>query len=168
MDIDTILKDGERVTLECKKAQYSVPNSLWETYSGGESKARNQRIQNMLRMIGYGENLGSGFPLILNAWNERQWSRPELIEQPELLQVKLILHFDNEPINEPINDREISVLRIIKGSPYLKREDLAKKANISLATLKRVLYELRKKGFLTRTGSNKRGQWLILKGPKEL
>ena len=149
---------------------------LKQIYSGGESKARNQRIQNMLRMIGYGENLGSGFPLILNAWNERQWSRPELIEQPELLQVKLILHFDNEPINkpinepinEPINDREISVLRIIKGSPYLKREDLAKKANISLATLKRVLYELRKKGFLTRTGSNKRGQWLILKGPKEL
>ena len=33
MDIHTILKDGERVTLECKKAQYSVPNSLWETYS---------------------------------------------------------------------------------------------------------------------------------------
>lgn len=26
-------KDGERVTLECKKAQNGVPNSLWETYS---------------------------------------------------------------------------------------------------------------------------------------
>lgn len=38
---------------------------------GGESKARNQRMQNMFRMIGYGENLGSGFPLILNAWNEK-------------------------------------------------------------------------------------------------
>lgn len=42
-----------------------------QIYSGGETKARNQRIQNMFRMIGYGENLGSGFPLILNAWNEK-------------------------------------------------------------------------------------------------
>ena len=38
-----------------------------QIYQGGESKARNQRMQNMFRMIGYGENLGSGFPLILNA-----------------------------------------------------------------------------------------------------
>ena len=37
-----------------------------QIYAGGESKARNQRIQNMLRMIGYGENIGSGFPLILS------------------------------------------------------------------------------------------------------
>jgi ATP-dependent DNA helicase RecG len=55
----------------------------------GESKARNQRMQAMLRMIGYGENLGSGFPLILSALNEKHWLKPELIEQPELMQVKL-------------------------------------------------------------------------------
>ena len=56
-----------------------------QIYQGGESKARNQRMQNMFRMIGYGENLGSGFPLILNAWNEKHWMKPELVEQPELI-----------------------------------------------------------------------------------
>ena len=30
-----------------------------EIYKGGVSKARNPKMQNMLRMIGYGENLGS-------------------------------------------------------------------------------------------------------------
>ena len=75
-----------------------------QIYKGGESKARNQRMQNMFRMIGYGENLGSGFPLILNAWNDKHWIKPELLEQPELLQVKLTLHIQNEPINEPINE----------------------------------------------------------------
>ena len=49
---------------------------LEQIYKGGESKARNQRMQNMLRMIGYGENLGSVFPLILNAWNEKHWIKP--------------------------------------------------------------------------------------------
>ena len=29
---DALLK-GERVTLECKKAQSSIPGSVWETYS---------------------------------------------------------------------------------------------------------------------------------------
>lgn len=52
---------------------------LEQICQGGESKARNQRMQNMFRMIGYGENLGSGFPLILNAWNEKHWMKPELI-----------------------------------------------------------------------------------------
>ena len=66
-----------------------------QIYKGGESKARNQRMQNMFRMIGYGENLGSGFPLILNAWNEKHWIKPELLEQPELMQVKLTLHIQN-------------------------------------------------------------------------
>ena len=77
---------------------------LEQIYQGGESKARNQRMQNMFRMIGYGENLGSGFPFILNAWNEMHWKKPELVEQPELMQVKLTLFFENDPINDPINE----------------------------------------------------------------
>ena len=37
----------------------------------------NLRMQNMLHMIGYGENLGSGFPLILTAWKDAGWGEPE-------------------------------------------------------------------------------------------
>ena len=33
MYINAIISKGERVTLECKKAQHSIPNSLWDTYS---------------------------------------------------------------------------------------------------------------------------------------
>lgn len=32
-DIYSILDKGERVTLECKKAENSIPKSFWETYS---------------------------------------------------------------------------------------------------------------------------------------
>lgn len=46
-------------------------------------------------IVGYGENLGSGFPLILNAWHEKHWLEPQLIEQPELMQVKLDLKIVN-------------------------------------------------------------------------
>ena len=53
-------------------------------YEGGVSKARNPRIQNMLRMIGYGENIGSGFPKIISAWQKAGWGKPELIDKYEL------------------------------------------------------------------------------------
>ena len=141
---------------------------LIQIYAGGESKARNQRIQNMLRMIGYGENLGSGFPLILNAWSEQGWLRPELIEQTDLLQVRLTLFFENEPtsepiskpISEPLSEREKAVLALIEQSPLSTRDELAESANMSLATLKRVLAGLREKGIIRRSGGNKRSRWL--------
>ena len=33
INISDIILQGERVTLECKKAQHSIPTSLWDTYS---------------------------------------------------------------------------------------------------------------------------------------
>lgn len=60
-------------------------------YDGGHSVARNPRIQTMLRMIGLGDNIGSGFPTILNAWGEENWRKPDLSENAELHQVDLKL-----------------------------------------------------------------------------
>lgn len=111
----------------------------------------------MFRMIGFGENLGSGFPLILSAWNEKHWLKPELLEQPELLQVRLTLHIQNEPVNE----RQQAILSTMKQNPSITRENLANKLDISLATLKRELTSLRKKGYISRSGSDKNGLWII-------
>ena len=45
----------------------------------------------MLRMVGYGENLGSGFPLILDAWKHAGWNTPVLNNKFELDMVELVL-----------------------------------------------------------------------------
>lgn len=37
-----------------------------EIYRGGNSKPRNPRMQTMLRMVGFRDNAGSGFPTILD------------------------------------------------------------------------------------------------------
>lgn len=60
-------------------------------YEGGHSIARNPRIQTMFRMIGYGDNIGSGFPTILNAWGEENWRKPDLSANEDLHQVELKL-----------------------------------------------------------------------------
>ena len=37
-------------------------------------------------------------PAILCAWNEKHWLEPELVEQMDLRQVKLVLHFRSENV----------------------------------------------------------------------
>lgn len=149
---------------------------LEQIYHGGESKARNQRMQNMFRMIGYGENLGSGFPLILNAWNEKHWMKPELLEQTELMQVKLTLYIQNnvasgssnDPVNDPINDpinlteRQKLILQTFSEEKSLSRERLCEKTGLSDATAKREIAFLKKAGYLERVGSLKTGHWIVV------
>lgn len=145
---------------------------LEQIYHGGESKARNQRMQNMFRMIGYGENLGSGFPLILNAWNEKHWMKPELLEQTELMQVKLTLYIQNnvasgssnDPINDPINltERQKLILQTFSEEKSLSREKLCEKTGLSDATAKREIAFLKKAGYLERVGSLKTGHWIVV------
>jgi len=105
-DIKELLQKGERLTLEAKLAKTDVPKSLWESYSsfantmGGTillgisedvKEKQPAKMQNMLRMIGYGENLGSGFPMILNAWKQVGWGEPELKNRLEVDEVALVL-----------------------------------------------------------------------------
>lgn len=62
-----------------------------DIYQGGNSKPRNPRMQTMLRMIGFGDNAGSGFPAILSAWKNEGWVMPELKEDTRLNQITLTL-----------------------------------------------------------------------------
>ena len=64
---------------------------LLSLFEGGVSYARNPKIQNMLRMIGYGENVGSGFPTIISAWKDAHWGEPELKNKFEIDEVELVL-----------------------------------------------------------------------------
>jgi predicted HTH transcriptional regulator len=121
-------------------------------------------MQAMLRMIGYGENLGSGFPLILSAWNEKHWQKPELIEQPELMQVKLILHIENigdEP--KKLSVRQHDILKVISENNEITREQISQKLGVSDSTIKRELNALKNLNILERKGGKTHGKWIILK-----
>lgn len=75
--------------------QFTNPGTLKlpidEIFKGGNSKPRNPRMQTMLRMVGFGDNAGSGFPTILNVWKKGRWIEPQLLEDTRLNQVTLTL-----------------------------------------------------------------------------
>lgn len=74
---------------------FSNPGSLKlpiaDIYQGGNAKARNPRIQSMLRMIGLGENIGSGFPTMVAACKKENWRIPLLCESAERHTVELTI-----------------------------------------------------------------------------
>ncbi len=139
---------------------------LDKIYAGGESKARNIRIQKMLRMIGFGENIGSGFPLILRAWDEKKWSKPELIEERELMQVKLVLNMNitkeiGKNIGKELSERQKVILGYIKENKTITILEMSQKAQVTTRTIERTLNELVKRGILLREGGRKKGFWVL-------
>ncbi len=74
---------------------FSNPGTLkipvMDIFAGGHSQSRNPNMQAMLRMIGFGDNIGSGFPTILNAWTKENWRKPFLEERSDLHLVELTL-----------------------------------------------------------------------------
>ena len=137
-------------------------------YEGGNSKARNPRIQNMLRMIGYGENVGSGFPTIISAWKEAQWGEPDLKNKIEVDEVELVLPIPNkwngsandslnDGLNDGLNKNLIATYSIIRSNPGIQRKDISDISGKSIPTIERHIAILIKKGLIEHRDSKKTG-----------
>ena len=99
---------------------------LEDIYRGGNSKSRNPHMQTMLRMVGFGDNAGSGFPTILNTWKNEGWVKPELIEDTNLNQVTLVMKMEereNENVIENVID--ISEEQIKRRLPEYSKKKVA-------------------------------------------
>ena len=148
-----------------------------QIYEGGNSKARNPRIQNMLRMVGFGENIGSGFPKIIAAWKETGWGEPELKNKIEVDEVELVLPVLASTTNvvkdvvkdvvKELTDRQQVILGLIKENPSLSAIEMSQKTDMVTRTIQRDLASLHEKGILTREGGRKDGKWVIIIENKE-
>ena len=148
---------------------------LKEIYEGGVSKARNPKMQNMLRMIGYGENLGSGFPMILSAWKEAGWGEPILDNRLDVDEVALVLPIKrievsalkSDPKSDPKKlspqERLDMILAHIKGNPSITREEIAEMIGVSRTTILKDLRILKEQYGVHYEGPSKTGKWVIQK-----
>lgn len=159
-------------------------------YEGGTSRARNPRIQNMLRMIGYGENLGSGFPMIVSAWKDAGWGVPLLKNQIELDEVELSLpvqnnikltkDYSNENKRiisdvlknvlknvlkedlEKLSERQINILELIVQTPTITYKEMSKRLNVSVKTIQRDYTAIGLLGInIVRKNGKTYGEWVI-------
>ena len=141
-------------------------------FEGGVSYARNPKIQNMLRMVGYGENLGSGFPTILSAWKEARWGQPELKNKVEVDEVELVLPIPNnrnkdasdtinDRLNDRLNDSVMTTYTIISSNPGIQGKDIADISGKSVPTIDRHIAILIKEGLIEHRDSKKTGGYYV-------
>ena len=146
-----------------------------QIYEGGNSKARNPRIQNMLRMIGFGENLGSGFPKIIAAWKETDWGEPQLLNKLDVDEVELVLPVpspksSNVEVSEGVSNRvpngvsdtAKAIYSHIKANPNISRNELTNLTGISLKNVQKHINRLKELGLIRRVGSTRLGYWEII------
>ena len=160
-------------------------------YRGGNSKARNPKIQNMLRMIGFGENVGSGFPKIIAAWKETNWGEPQLLNKLDVDEVELVLPVPSPktaPVNATVNatakmsdvlkdvlknvqkdvlkkltERQIDILELIVHSPTITLNEMSKRVGVSVKTIQRDFTEVRKLGIqINRKDGKTYGVWEVI------
>ena len=139
-----------------------------QIYEGGNSKARNPRIQNMLRMVGFGENIGSGFPKIIAAWKETGWGEPELKNKIEVDEVELVL-----PVSATANGIKDSqkssqkssqkIIELIQENPNVTTSEMAEKIGVTRRAIAKITGALQTEGIIRRVGPDKGGHWEIIK-----
>lgn len=127
----------------------------------------------MLRMIGFGENLGSGFPKIIAAWKETNWGEPDLKNKIELDEVELILPVStpkpaNETVNATVNatvklsKTQKRIFSILHENKYATYDEMAKQLGIERTTVWRNVDTMKKNAVIKRVGGDKNGYWEVL------
>ena len=150
---------------------------LEEIYQGGNSKPRNPRMQTMLRMIGFGDNAGSGFPAILAAWKEEGWIEPELKEDTRLNQVMLSMKMiplkksaeksaesaNNEVGTEKLSKRQKQILACMKQGLSYSTEEVAQAIGLKGPRTRQLLNELVAMGLVSCTAATKNRRYVKMK-----
>ena len=149
--------------------------SLEDIYRGGNSKSRNPHMQTMLRMVGFGDNAGSGFPSILATWKEEGWVKPELLEDTALNQVTLYLKMISEhgersakKVAEKsaemqevlLSERQKQILACMELEVLYKTEEIAEKIGLKGPRTRQLLNELVAMGRLTCTAATKNRRYI--------
>jgi len=125
---------------------------------------RTRRSQCVLRTIGYGETVGSGFPTIISAWKEAHWGEPELKNTFEIDEVELVLPIPNKgsrDASDTINDNVRATYTIIRLNPGIQRKGIADISGRSVAAIGRHLAILMKEGLIEHRDSNKTGGYFV-------
>ena len=128
-------------------------------------------MQTMLRMVGFGDNAGSGFPSILATWEEEGWVQPELIEDIALNQVTLYLKMIPEHEEQSakkisrnarvmLSERQKQILACMELEVLYRTEEIAEKIGLKGPRTRQLLNELVVMGRLTCTAATKNRRYM--------
>ena len=143
------------------------------------SKPYNPLIAQTFFKAGFIESWGRGFEKIRKECEEYGSPLPEVEIKSSGVMVKCVpskvymelldkMKGKNDPVNDPVNapvnldEIERKILEIIKDNASITRKELSRLLDLSEATIKRKLSNLKQHNVIERLGSDKKGSWRIL------
>lgn len=139
-----------------------------------------------------GERAGSGIPDVFSVWNKEFGIAPEYEQKISPERIVTILRLSDkslrnkfqatnvqevqdvhENVQENVQDvhedvhedeRINTLLALIKQNPDITLKTLSEKLSVASKTIQRDLDYLKQEGIVERIGSNRKGQWKIIKG----
>lgn len=133
-------------------------------------------MQTMLRLVGFGDNAGSGIPSILAAWEEKGWAEPELIEDTGLDQVTLVLKMTTDDRkkyrqsadsadsadfrNRDLSDRQRQILKNMEEGILYSTNEIAEAIGLKGPRTRQLLNELVKMEILECTATTKKRRYI--------
>ena len=126
-------------------------------------------------MIGFGENVGSGFPKIIAAWKETNWGEPQLLNKLDVDEVELVLPVPstkatsdtapaNAPANAPVklNKTQSAIVKAMRNDNHITYEDLGTIVEVDRSTIRRNIVGIKDKGVIRCVGEYKIDSWELL------
>lgn len=130
----------------------------------------------MFRLVGFGDNAGSGFPTILDTWKNEGWVKPELIENTDINQVTLVMKMSGkikerreknfaekndrsliEVLSEVLSKKEfekmLPIINLLEKHENITPSMAIEVCGKSVATVRRYLKALTDTGYVVSEGS---------------
>ena len=164
-------------------ADRSISQEGLREYRVFSRRYRNRRIGEFLKEMHLTEGRNTGFRKIRNALRNNGSPEPlfETDEERTYFATTLFFHPDfvktgiddsqNDNENDIENDNVIKVLNknervifeVIRRNPDLSADQIAGLAEVSKSTVSRTIKKLKDKGLIRRSGSDRKGTWIVLK-----
>lgn len=156
-----------------------------EKMKSGLSKIRNKSIAATFSYMNMIEAWGSGIPRMFREAKEYGLKEPELIDMGSDFRINLyrrVLATDGQGVMDPrmtadidtddtidtktdsndTNDtNDTKILGLIDKNPTITQVELKERLGLSIATVKRIMADMQKRGVIERKGSSRKGKWII-------
>lgn len=150
------------------RVEVSNPGGLVSAISkeefGHKSFSRNPLIFGLFNRMRLVEQIGSGIPRI------RDTMKASSLPEPEFRFEGMFTVVLKKPVNwavirtrfiKILSERQTKILDLIYNNPKITKKVLSDNLNVSTTTIDHDLVKLKEIGILSRTGSKKKGLWII-------
>lgn len=109
------------------------------------------------------EQLGTGIKRILKYYNEDIYEFTPNFIKVDFAFNKNTLSNNYNINNKELNNTQLEILSLMKQDEFITQEQMADKMKINRVNIAKNIRVLKEKGYIIREGSNKVGNWKILK-----